>query len=668
MKRVSDWTSTLRRALKAHSIVLTLSCMDWTAASAQQSLVTRDSIGIGVNGAIPAIVVDQFGYPTSAIKVAIIRSPRVGYDTFARYTPGEHFAVVDEAGGKIVLQRAPKPWGAGGIDAVSGDSAWWFDFSDVTTPGVYTVVDLDNRVRSYPFRIGDQVYKDVLRHAVRTFYYQRAGFEKTARTAGDAWADRASHLGKGQDSESRSWSDKGNASLARDLRGGWYDAGDYNKYTNWAARDVIVLLRAYDENPTAFGDDTNIAESGNGIPDILDEVKWALDWLVRMQNADGSFLCIQGLATGSPPSAATGPSYYGPPTTSASLMGAAAFAYAAKIYGKQRDGKLQAFAKSLAERAKKAWSWAEAHPSVTFFNNDEAKQPRSGGLGAGQQEMNEEQRTLARFQASVYLYGLTGEDIFKSAAEAVRNTIVPDFGPTQWDAEQQDTALYFVSLDGISESVRAETVERFMTGMARNQDQLPAVTQEKDPYRAHMKDYVWGSNQSKAAQSRLYELMSQRAQQPPLVAQARTAALDFLHYLHGANPLGLVYLSNMKGAGATHSVSTIYHVWFSSGSANWARTTLRTPGPAPGFLVGGPNPQFVVDACCSAPIGGKNYRCGFSKAYELCGMRLSPPLGQPPAKSYLQFNNDWPVGSWQITEPSMSYQSSYILALAPFAR
>jgi endoglucanase len=108
------------------------------------------------------------------------------------------------------------------------------------------------------------------------------------------------------------------------------------------AHNVITLLRAYDENPDAFGDDSGIAESGNGIPDILDEVKWALDWLEPMQNVDGSLLCVQGLDHASPPSAATGPSYYGPATTAASLMGAAAFAYAAKIYSARAVGNSQA--------------------------------------------------------------------------------------------------------------------------------------------------------------------------------------------------------------------------------------------------------------------------------------------------------------------------------------
>jgi endoglucanase len=62
-----------------------------------------------------------------------------------------------------------------------------------------------------------------------------------------------------------------------DLHGGWFDAADYNKYTSWTARNVIVLLRAYNEDPAAFGDDSGIAESGNGVPDILEEVKWASD-------------------------------------------------------------------------------------------------------------------------------------------------------------------------------------------------------------------------------------------------------------------------------------------------------------------------------------------------------------------------------------------------------
>ena len=122
---------------------------------------------------------------------------------------------------------------------------------------------------------------------MRAFFYQRAGFEKKPEFAGRNWADRASHLGPGQDGQNAPGTNGNpNAPVApseiKDLRGGWYDAGDYNKYTTWTANYVVILLRAFEENPQAFSDDYEIPESGNGIPDILDEVRWAIDWLGRM--------------------------------------------------------------------------------------------------------------------------------------------------------------------------------------------------------------------------------------------------------------------------------------------------------------------------------------------------------------------------------------------------
>jgi endoglucanase len=345
---------------------------------------------------------------------------------------------------------------------VSGDKAWWFDFSDITTPGTYTVVDLDKGSRSVEFEINDHVYRSVLRHAVRMYFYQRAGFEKTAAMAGANWADGASHMRAGQDTQARPWkarhsSAKSDVSQIKDLHGGWFDAGDYNKYTSWAARAVIVLLRAYDENPNAFGDDAGIAESGNGIPDILDEIKWALDWIERMQNSDGSLLCVQGLDHASPLSAATGPSYYGPATTAASLMGAAAFAYAAKIYSARAEETLRRYGNDLATRAKRAWDWAIANPGVLYYNNDDTRQPDSNGLASGQQEMDDSLRLFAKFEAAVYLYQLTGEPIFKGFVESNYMSILPSSGPTawSWDPEKQESLLYYARLPGISVQVRS---------------------------------------------------------------------------------------------------------------------------------------------------------------------------------------------------------------------
>src|SRR5690606_37489353 len=220
----------------------------------------------------------------------------------------------------------------GAVHEISGDRAWWFDFSSLTAPGEYYVLDVDNAARSAVFTVADDVYREPLRHAVRTFFYQRAGFAKEAPFADAGWVDGASHVGPGQDTESRLYSAPDDASTERDLSGGWYDAGDYNKYTRWSADYVVSMLLAYEEHPAAFGDDFGIPESGNGVPDILDEARWGMDWLVRMQNDDGSVLSIVGLDHASPPSAATGPSRYGSASKTATLATAAAFALGATIY------------------------------------------------------------------------------------------------------------------------------------------------------------------------------------------------------------------------------------------------------------------------------------------------------------------------------------------------
>jgi hypothetical protein len=627
---------------------------------------------LGVNGPIPAIVVDQFGYPTRASKIAVIRDPQVGYDSFAHFTPGNTYAVVDQSTGEIVKAGSLIAWNDGATDEVSGDKVWWFDFSDVTIPGRYAIMDIGRGVRSPEFQIDDSVYRLVLKYAARMYFYQRAGFKKTAETAGPDWVDAASHLGPGQDPQSRPWHgrrglDNSKAPQIKDLHGGWFDAGDYNKYTSWTARNIILLLRAYDENPTAFGDDSGIAESGNAVPDILDEVKWGLDWLARVQNNDGSLLCVQGLDQASPPSVAKGPSYYGPATTAASFMGAAAFAYAAKIYSTRPEAELKRYGDELTTRAKRAWDWATANPNVIYYNNDDAKQPESRGLASGQQEMDNAQRAFAKFEAAVYLYEITGDAGYKSFVEENYKSIVAKNGPTQWDADRQEALLYYSRLPAISPQVKSTILKTFVENVTRNADQLPMVTDNKDPYRAPLKDYTWGSNQSKLLQARLYQLLALYGNDAATAAKGDSAAIDYLHYLHGVNPLGLVYLTNMKSAGAEQSANTMFHNWFAHGT-RWERVSDAMPGPPPGYLVGGPNPHFSMDKCCTAAILSAGYRCYGAAAFSLCSNDYVPPLGQPAMKSYRQFNEGWPANSWAVTEPSTGYQAHYIVVLARYVR
>jgi endoglucanase len=640
---------------------------------AQSSLVAagwKKNLTVGPNGPIPAIVVDQFGYLPKSRKVAVIRTPEVGYDNSARFAPGQTYALIELPTGEVVKKGSPTAWSGGNTDPASGDKAWWFDFSEVEAPGRYAVVDIEKGVRSADFSIGEHVYKDVMKHAIRAFFYQRAGFEKKPEFAGKAWADKASHLGYGQDSETRPWHDGRQStpakSLIKDLRGGWYDAGDFNKYTSWAARYIITLLNAYVEHPEAFSDDYGIPESGNGIPDLLDEVKWGLDWLVRMQNADGSLLCVQALASASPPSDARGNSYYGPSTTSATLMGAAAFAYASKIFASRPEANLKQYADDLKKRATVAWTWATANPNVLYYNNDESKQPGSKGLAAGQQEMSETDRLRAQFEAATYLFEMTGEAQFKRFADANYGGLLPG-GPSMWEVDALDSLLYYARLPDATPEVAKSIRERFLAPVARASHAFQGALAQADPYRAPMMGYTWGSNKGKAMQARLYQLVALHNQDPRLSDISLAAALEYAHYIHGVNPLGLVYLTNMAPAGASHSATTMFHSWFAYGT-RWQRVTDQLPGPPPGFLVGGANPQFSMDSCCSAPPGSPGYRCYGAPTFAVCQRNFKPPLEQPPAKSYLQYNDPWPANSWAISEPSLSYQSYYVRLLAAFIR
>ncbi len=191
------------------------------------------------------LVVDQFGYLPADEKIAVARSPITGFDSAQKYTAARRYALVDARSSKTVLEMTPAAWNNGATDSSSGDKAWWLDFSSVTTPGDYFVLDETANVRSDVLSIAADVYADVLVQATRMYYYQRGGTAKPAQYAGASWADGAEHMGAGQGPTCTLYT----GGSPKDLHGGWYDAGDENEYTNWGASDVVILLRAYQENP-----------------------------------------------------------------------------------------------------------------------------------------------------------------------------------------------------------------------------------------------------------------------------------------------------------------------------------------------------------------------------------------------------------------------------------
>jgi hypothetical protein len=608
-----------------------------------------------VTGAGPFIVVDQFGYLSAQQKVAVLRDPLSGFDSADAYTPGATLQVINTSTNAVAASGAATAWNGGATDASSGDRAWSFDFSAVTTPGSYEILDVDRNVRSVRFDIGDNLYRPVLVQAVRTFFYQRAGQAKVAPFAGAGWVDGASNLGPLQDANARRYNAAADASTERDLRGGWFDAGDCNKYTSWTAGYVIGLLHAYSENPTVWTDDFNIPESGNGVPDLLDEVKWGVDFLQRMQNPDGSVLSIVGLSCASPPSSATGPSLYGDASTSATLSTAAAFAQAARVFGSLRTPAFDTYAAGLRTRATDAWSWAVAHPNVIFRNNDQAS--GSAGLGAGQQEVDDAGRAAKKLVAAVYLFALTGDAAYRNIVDA-NYTTAPMFASSwlsPFSAEVTQPLLFYTSLPGATASVATAIRDRYV-GLWDGADGWGAITSRRDPYGAFITDYTWGSNSVKALAGGMFVDQATYALGTHASADVSNAGAAYLHYLHGVNPLGKVYLSNMAAYGAENSVDQFFHSWFADGSARWDSVSRSTYGPPPGFVVGGPNPSYGWDDRCP----------GVSTA---CGNAMpSPPAGQPPQKAYLDFNTSWPLNSWSVTENSNGYQTNYIRLLAHYVR
>jgi len=567
-------------------------------------------------------VVDQFGYLPNAQKIAVIRDPETGFDAAQTFSPGATYELVDSSTGMQVHSGAISPWKNSMIDGSSGDKAWWFDFSSVTAPGTYYVHDTTNDVRSFEFRIATDAYREVLKQAVRTFFYQRAGQNKSAMNAGTAWADGASHIGPLQDKNCRRYNAPNDATTEKDLSGGWYDAGDYNKYTNWTARYVTTLLQAYSENKAAFTDDYNIPESGNGIPDIVDEAKWGMDWLVRMQNANGSVLSIVGLAGASPPSAATGQSLYGNASTSATLSTAMAFAYGSKVF---RSLGNTAYADDLLTRAENAWNWANTNPNVTFYNNDGGSGTQ--GLGAGQQETDDYGRLSKKVEAAAYLFEVTAKPTYRSFVDANYTQIhlMAWNYAYPFESEQQDALLYYAKLPGATGNVSTAILNAYKNAMNGN-DNFTAIMNESDPYRAYLKDYVWGSNATKSHQGNMYWNIITFGVDPTKNTAAEQAAARYVNYLHGTNPLNMVYLSNMYDFGAENGVNEFYHSWFADGSAKWDRVGQSMFGPAPGFLTGGPNPSYNWDGCC--PNG-----CGSPQSNALCNSEsISPPKGQPAQK------------------------------------
>jgi hypothetical protein len=576
-------------------------------------------------------MVDQFGFRPRADKIIIFANPQEGQNANVKYVPPAKASVRKLDNGADVLTVDLKAWNEGKTEKTSGDKVWYADISALREPGSYYMYDAENRVRSYSFRIDKNVYLPVLKAAVRMYFYQRCGGDVPEANAG-VWHHPPCHCAENQDKAAQLYIDGQARGQPRDVHGGWHDAGDYNKYVPFTLDVIMCLLMAYEFNPAAFTDNWNIPESGNGIPDLLDEVKWECDWLLRMQMPDGS-VCnrvTERTSKGgvSPDQDNKHERYYTQPTSWATATLAADLAYFSRIIAKfpaQAE-----YAKKLRSSAEKAWAWLEQHPEMLPADGkDNGRPSEAADASCDKKESDTERRVMAALQLWMLDPQAKYEEVFK-----------------KWRKDWLALSLVQYALSPKADPALAAEVKTAVKKFA--DERVHHLKSNTDAYRAFLPGYWWGCNQTKAEYGYRAIFAAKLGVDPNSTAAYRTVAEEYVHYFHGRNPLCLVYLTNMgkKGAdvGAGKSSMSPFHTWFGSKSPWDGPDSL---GPAPGFLVGGPNsydaPKWLV-----------------------------PPAGQPPEKAYKDWNKGWNdehkenENSWSFTEPAIYYQARYILLLSQF--
>ncbi len=618
--------------------------------TAGQVIVT---VSISTTTATPVvddhIKTDQFGYLPDAQKIAVISSPDPAvsqYNRLSQYTPGGTYQIRRASDHSVVFSGAPVAWNGGATHGQSGDKVWWFDFSAVTAAGTYYVCDAGQNKRSYPFVIAGNVYDGPARQALAALKMQRCGVARFGQLGGKIWQDGACHLGALQDTHCRDVADPSNVAKERDMSGGWHDAGDFNKYALYAAEALHNLLKAYEENPASW------TAAAGSLPAPLDEAKYELDWLLKMQDSDGRVRCkvsIKGYGVNSPPSADTRQRFYGGASTLTTYAVASVFAHAASVFGSFSS----TYANTLKTAAQQAWNWAGANPDVIFDNtpflvNGGGSFNPDNGIYGDAVNSTYYRRISYPAVAAAYLFrlfGATAGATYKTAFENLYGQTVQ----MQWTAGADayfpdwqvvlDALLTYANAPDAAAAHASAIRSKFTTLITTSPKLLPAYTGKTDAYRAYLNYHPWNSNQQKAQvaiQLQLLKINNLSAANNDVLQQA---TLGYLHYLHGLNPNGKCYLSQMNALGASNSQNEIYHGWFWDGTV-YDNALTSAIGPFPGFLIGGPNQDYSG--------------------------ALIPPGRQPAQKAYKDWNTDYPDNAYEITEIGIYTQAAYIRLASAF--
>jgi len=540
-----------------------------------------------------AIKVDQVGYPLNGPKLALVSSPATTFEIRRSSDGGVVFH------GKLTLPQS---------DPNTGDQVQAADFSGLRQTGSFYIM-VPGVGRSWDFTVDDNVFQHTYYLAMRAFYGQRCG---TAVDMGPEFPGY-SHAICHQHGE---FHPSSGAKGPRNNLGGWHDAGDYGRYMVNSGITTGTLLWAweiYGQNLKNIS--LNIPESGNGTPDLRNEVRWNLEWMLKMQDGDGGawhkqtsehFSGFVAPEDDKLPSEVIGAGAAPYKSTCATADLAAVGAIAARVY-KPYDAKFSARA---LEAARRAWAWAEKNPDVTFRNPH--------GVTTG--EYGDASCKDERLWAAAELWRTTGEtaynDFFlKNYAEFLPSLDSPP-------AENWNTVgsmglwTYALSPRQGSDAKAVAAIRERTLKAAR------AIVERarSNPYRVSMqaRDYVWGSN-GVAAGYGVYLLIANVFEPDNSFTDA---ARDNLHYLLGRNTFSLSWVTHV----GEHPFQHPHHRPSGDGKQH---------GPWPGLLSGGPNANRQ-DAVLAAF-----------------------PKDLPPAKVYAD-----QLASYASNEICINWQASLVFLLA----
>jgi endoglucanase len=531
----------------------------------------------------PDIRVNQLGYLPDGPKRATIVSDAP--------EPLE-FAVANAAGETVFTGiTAPR-----GFDETAGVSVHSADFSGLSGVGPKFVLRAAGQ-ESYPFAVQPGLYKELRTDALRYFYLARSGIDIDAALVGEAYARPAGHVSSPSDGvpnkgdrdvpcqpasvSLKVYGEPWTCGYTLSPVGGWYDAGDHGKYVVNGGISVAQLLSAFEwaqmkgpEAAAAIGDSSlPVPERGNGIPDILDEARWELDFFEKMAVPKGDPLA--GMVhhkihdnqwTGVPmlPHLSGKVRELHRPSTSATLNAAAAFAQAARVF-EPYDA---AYASHALALAKSFWEAARAHPAVFATPED----GQSGGGPYDDIEVSDEfywaaAELFLTTGEGAYLDYLKGSPLWDGGIFAAGGFDWHDVGPYA----RMQLAMHGEKL----EAGDAAAIRRSIAGQA---DALIAL-QEDNPFgHAYAPDsgrYDWGSShmvlQNGILLAAAFELTGEE--------KYRTAAIETADYVLGRNALNISYVT---GYGTVFSENQ-HSRWF----ANQVDADL--PHPPKGALSGGPN-------------------------------------------------------------------------------